>query len=63
MQKIHDFVFNGLKFKSSQHDPCLYVKQELKNLTITSLYVNGLLIVGTSRSKVNETKGEVKNRL
>jgi hypothetical protein len=47
-------------FKPLDPDPCIYIKRAKSNLTIISVYVDDLLIIGT-RENVNATKEIIKN--
>ena len=60
--KIDDYLVNDLHFKSSIHDPCLYVKKTPTEISIIALYVDDLLIIGNSKVKIDQLKGEFKKR-
>lgn len=60
--KIHDYLVNDLDFTSSTNDPCLYIKKSSSEILFIALYVDDLLLVGTSKSKIDFVKGEFKKR-
>ena len=60
--KIHDFLVTKLSFKSSQNDPCLYVRHTGPNTLIIALYVDDLLIAGNSKSEIADIKRELSRR-
>ncbi len=60
--KIHNYLVNVLKFKSSMNDPCLYVKKTSNRILIVALYVDDLLILGNSKKDIAALKGELSKR-
>ena len=60
--KIHDFLVNELKFKSSPNDPCLYTRHEGSKILILALYVDDLLIAGNSKSDISTVKSELSSK-
>ena len=56
--KIHDYLMTDLKFKSSNDDPCLYIRRTNSSITIIALYVDDLLILGNSKQEISSIKKE-----
>ena len=53
--KMHMFL-QGLTFRSSQNDPCLYTRHSETGITIIALYVDDLLIAGNNLSEIQSIK-------
>ncbi len=60
--KIHNFFVNDLKFICSINDPCLYTLIDSSGILIIALYVDDLLIIGDSRSRITELKEKFKQK-
>lgn len=60
--KIHVYLVEQLNFKSSPNDPCLYIRKTPSDIIIIALYVDDLLIIGNSKFKILQLKGEFKRR-
>ncbi len=59
--KMHEFLL-GLGFESSQNDPCLYVRHSTAGVLLIGLYVDDLLIAGSSRSEIALIKKKLSQR-
>ncbi len=60
--KIHNFLVEELEATSSASDPCLYVRLKSSRILIIALYVDDLLIAGSSKSEIAAIKGEFRKR-
>ena len=60
--KMHHFLIDKLGFLSSHNDPCLYVRKTSTEITAIGLYVDDLLIAGSSREQIDKIKIELSNR-
>ena len=60
--KIHDYFVDDLGFSSSPNDPCLYTRQKSGSITIIALYVDDLLILGSSKQEITTWKRELIKR-
>ena len=54
--KIHEYLIIDLKFKSSDDDPCRYVRRTNPSITIIGLYVDDLLILGNSKQEIHQLR-------
>ncbi len=61
--KIHNFLVKELKVTSSFKDHRLYVRHKLSCILIIALYVDDLLIAGSSKSEIAAIKGELAKGL
>ena len=60
--KIDVFLVQDLGFRSSAHDPCIYIKCEGGKVMIIALYVDDLLLAGNDIEAILWMKGELNNR-
>ena len=60
--KMHHFLVDDLGFTSSINDPCLYTRKTSSGITVIGLYVDDLLITGSSRSEIDKIKGELSSK-
>ena len=59
--KMHEFLLR-LGFISSQNDPCLYVRHLTNSILMIALYVDDLLIAGSSITEVKTLKSKLSSR-
>ena len=60
--KMHNFLVSDCNFSSSANDPCLYFRHANNTITLICLYVDDLLIAGSSRQDIAWIKGELSAR-
>ena len=60
--KIHHYLCTDLNFTSSTDDPCLYIRKRNSCITIIALYVDDLLILGSSKDEITLIKNEFSRR-
>ena len=59
--KMHEFLLK-IGFSSSPNDPCPYIRHLSSGITLISLYVDDLLIAGTSAAEVQAIKDKLCHR-
>ena len=59
--KMHEFLL-GIGFISSPNDPCLYFRHSSSGIVLIALYVDDLLIAGSSRSEIKFIKDKLSQR-
>ncbi len=59
--KMHKFLIE-VGFTSSLNDPCLYIRHLSSGIVLIALYVNGLLIAGSSITEVQSIKDKLSHR-
>ena len=60
--KINNFLVHNLNFTSSPYEPCLYTLNDKGSMALIVLYVDDLLVAGSSRTTVDRIKDEFKSR-
>jgi len=60
--KINEFLCRNLSFESCPYDPCLYIRRRSSGVVIIALYVDDLLISGSSLGEVQWLKTEMERR-
>ncbi len=60
--EIYNFWVDELEVTSSASDPCFYVCHKSSSILIISLYVDELLIAGSSKSEIAADQGEFRKR-
>ncbi len=62
VRKNPQLIGRGARVTSSSSDPCLYVRDKSSIILIIALYVDDLLIAGSSKSEIAAIKGEFRKR-
>lgn len=57
--KINAFLCDNLQFQSCGYDPCFYVQRQNNKSLLITLYVDDLLVAGSSEEEVIYIKGEL----
>ncbi len=60
--KLHNVLVEELEDTSSASDPCIYVLHESSSILIIVVYVEDLLIAGSSKYEIAAIKGEFRKR-
>lgn len=60
--KIDSFLCATLDFQSCPYDPCFYVQRKSTAVVLITLYVDDLLIAGSSLQDILRIKGELSSR-
>ncbi len=58
--KMHKFLIK-IGFTSSSNDPCLYIRHLSSGIVLTALYVDDLLIAGSSSTEVQSIKDKLSH--
>lgn len=59
---INEFLEDELKFRRLDSDPCVYVKLIDGEIIIITIYVDDILIYGSSRPRINEFKKRLNEK-
>ncbi len=59
--KMHAFLIE-IGFISSLNDPCLYIRHQSSGILLIALYVDDLLIAGSSKAEVESIKDKLSHR-
>ncbi len=59
--KVHEFL-TKVGFTSSPNDPCLYIRHLSSGIILVALYVDDLLIAGSSSTEVQSIKDKPSHR-